>query len=290
MPDYVIFTESTSDLTKEQISNFGVEVIPLSFSIGKNNYKNDLGERDLTSKNFFDLLRKGNMSTTSQINMVEFMENFEKTLKQGKDILYLGFSSALSGTYASALAAKKELSTKYPDRQILTVDTLSASAGEGLVVYLASKNKKAGFSLKKNALFVEKNKLKVCHWIVVDSLDHLRRGGRVSQASAFLGSMLGIRPILYVNNEGKLVPVQKVRGKKTALDKLTERIKETILPDADCTVFVCHADAISDAEYLAESIRKGLDVEQIFINDMGPVIGSHAGPGTIALFFMGSQR
>ncbi|MDR1467339.1 MAG: DegV family protein [Oscillospiraceae bacterium] len=292
MSDYVILTESTADLSKEQILNLGVKVDPLSFNIGGNNYKNNLGSQDLTPKEFYNLLREGVVSKTSQINTAQFLESFEEILKKGKDILYLGFSSALSGTYASSLLAKKELSSKYPNRKIITIDTLCASGGEGLIVYLATQNKKRGFSLEENAEFVEKNKLNVCHWFIVDSLDHLRRGGRISQASAFLGNMLGIRPILHVDNYGKLSVVQKVRGKKIALNKIADRAIGSFFDGEDSVIFICHADAKEDADYIAELISSNCrrSNNQIFISSIGPVIGSHTGPGTIALFFMGNER
>jgi DegV family protein with EDD domain len=288
--DYVIFTDSTADLSRKQISDFNIKVLPLKYEINNKNYVNNLGKEDLPSLEFYNLLRQGSMATTSQVNQSEFTDMFEKDLSEGKDILYIAFSSMLSGTYASSLIAKKNLKNKYPGRKILLIDTLSASAGEGLAVYLACEKKALGFSIEDNANFIEKKKLDICHWFVVDSLDHLKRGGRVSSAAAFLGGILGIRPILHVNNDGKLEPVKKARGKKLALNKIFEEFKKSIHPKEEQTIFISHADSIEDAKYLAEKIKESFSVKQIFINSIGPVIGSHAGPGTIALFFLGKER
>ncbi|MDR1467338.1 MAG: DegV family protein [Oscillospiraceae bacterium] len=289
-PDYVIFTESTAGFSKKQISKLNIEVLPLKFTLSNKTYFNDLGKKDLQSEVFFNLLRKGEMPVTSQINFTEFVEEFEKVLKQGKDILYVGFSSALSGTYASGMAAKAELEKKYSDRKILAVDTLAGSSGESLAVFYVVQNKKNGMSLEENASSLEKMKVNICHWIVLDSLIYAKRGGRLSSSSAFLGTLLGIRPILHVSNEGKVVPVQKARGKKSAIDKLIEIMRKNIKPLFGQTIFIAHADAKDSAEYLAKSIKKNFNVERILIENMDAVIGSHAGPGAVGVSFWGKER
>jgi DegV family protein with EDD domain len=288
--DYTIFTESTAGLTKKQISKFNVEVLPLKFTLSNKTYFNDLSRRDLQSKTFFDLLRKGEMPVTSQVNFTEFVDEFEKVLESGRDILYVGFSSALSGTYASGVAAKAELEQKYPGRKILTVDTLAGSSGQAVAVYQAVQNKKNGFSLEENADYIEKIKLNVCHWVVLDSLAHARRGGRLSSSSAFLGTLLGIRAILHVSDEGKVVPMQKIRGKNSALDRILKIMEDTMDPQFGQTIFVAHADAKSSADYLVQSIKNSFDAKQIFLNDMDAVIGTHAGPGAVGVAFLGSER
>lgn len=290
MSDYVLFTDSTADLPQHLVEQLEIAVIPLLFELDGQSYYNYPDNHELDPKVFYDGLRNGKNSTTSQINAVTFEETFSPFLEQGKDILYLCFSSGLSGTYQSSQLAMEELTQKYPQRTIRVVDTLCASMGEGLIVYLAAKMKQDGKSLEEVAQWTENNKQHLCQWFTVDDLMFLKRGGRVSSTAAVFGTMLGIKPVLHVDSEGHLIPMQKVRGRKASLDALVQRMVDTATAPKNSTVFISHGDCEQDAQYVAEQIRQKLHVQDIVINFIGPVIGSHSGPGTVALFFIGTQR
>ena len=226
-----------------------------------------------------------------QVNAFEFTSFVEPFLAAGEDVLHVAFSSGLSGTYASCASAAEELRAKYPDRQLVVVDTLAASLGEGLLVYYADENRKAGMSLTDNAQWLEQHKLNLCHWFTVDDLMHLHRGGRVSKTSAILGSVIGIKPILHVDDEGHLILVGKTRGRQSSLAALVKKMKETALDNVkDQTIFISHGDCLADAERLQSMVENELGCRTFLINYVGTVIGSHSGPGTLALFFMGDHR
>lgn len=290
MRDYILLTDSTADLPQYLVDELNIYVFPLLFELDGKSYHNYPDNHELSPELFYNYLREGKNSITSQINSSTFQEVFSQCLEKGKDILYLCFSSGLSGTYQSSRLAIEELQEKYPDGKIRTIDTLCASMGEGLLVYLAAKMKQSGKSLDEVADWVEANKLNLCHWFTVDDLIFLKRGGRVSTAAAVVGTMLGIKPVLYVDNEGHLIPQQKVRGRKASLDALVQQMEKTVIEPASQTVFISHGDCLADAEYVAEQIRKKFGIKDIVINFIGPVIGSHSGPGTVALFFIGSER
>ncbi len=290
MRDYILLTDSTADLPQSIVEELDISVIPLLFELDGKSYHNYPDNHELSAELFYSRLREGKNSVTSQINSATFQEVFSPFLEQGKDILYLSFSSGLSGTYQSSRLAIEELQEQYPDAAIRTIDTLCASMGEGLLVYLAAVMKKEGKSLHEVADWLEANKLHLCHWFTVDDLIFLKRGGRVSAAAAVVGTMLGIKPVLHVDNEGHLIPRQKVRGRKASLDALVEQMEQTAIEPAKQTVFISHGDCLADAEYVAEQVRKKFGTKNIHINFIGPVIGSHSGPGTVALFFLGTQR
>lgn len=286
MNDYVIFSDSTCDLDINHAKSLDVNIIPLSFIFEGKQYK----DGDLPYKEIYRLLREKKNITTSQISTGAFMDAFEPHLAVGKDILYIAFSSALSGTYASAKIAKDELSKKYPERKIKIIDSLCASMGEGLLVHYAATKRKNGLSIDEVANWVEKNRLSICHWFTVDDLFHLKRGGRVSSAVALFGTVLGVKPVMHVDNEGRLAPVHNVRGRKIALASLVDHMKQTSTLTDDDVVFIAHADAIDDANFVKDLILKEFHIKEVIVNAIGTVIGSHAGPGTIALFFMGYRR
>lgn len=290
MSEYVLFTDSCADYDSKMVAELGIEVMNLTFQIGDSSYENKPDWAEMAPEVFYGRLRGGEVSSTSQINVSEFEAAFRKVLAEGKDVLYAGFSSALSGTLNSASVAADELRTEFKDRKIVVIDTQAASLGQGLLVWYAAKMKKEGKSLEEVGAWLEENKLKLAHWFTVDDLNFLKRGGRVSGASALLGTLLNIKPILHVDNAGKLIPVGKVRGRRTSLDTLLAHMKETAVNPADQTVFISHGDSLEDAQYLAEQIKKELGVKEIYINYVGPVIGSHSGPGTMALFFMATTR
>ena len=290
MRDYCIITDSTSDLSLSALQESGVMVIPMEFHLGGNSYHNYPDEREYDMKTFYAQLKAGQTSTTSQINQQTFIEVFEPVLQQGKDVLYLGFSSGLSGTFHSSCLAAEDLLHKYPGAKILCVDTLAASAGEGLLVYTAAKKKAEGMGIEELAKWAEDNRLRLCHWFTVDDLNHLKRGGRVSPAAAVIGTALGIKPVLHVDDEGHLIPMEKVRGRRKSLDALVEHMVKTADPKEGQTVFISHGNAPEDGEYVAKQVKAKMKVRDVVISMIGPVIGSHSGPGTIALFFFGTKR
>ncbi len=290
MRDYVIITDSCCDLSEQLANDAGLYVIPMVMTISGKEYKNYLDEREISSKAFYDRLRAGETASTSALNMDTFLSVFGEFLEQGKDILYLAFSSGLSGTYHVSTLAAEELAQKYPESRIFCCDTLCASMGEGLLVYLAGKKKQSGASIEEVRDFVEQNKLNLCHWFTVDDLNHLKRGGRVSATTAFVGSLLNIKPVLHVDDEGHLINVGKARGRRAAVSSLFEHMKETAVNPSEQTVFISHGDCEEDAVALKEMIEKEFSPKEIQINPIGPVIGAHSGPGTLALFFLGTKR
>lgn len=290
MRDYVIFTDSSCDLPAQMAEALELKVIPLSVTIGDKTYENDLSGKALPFDACYALLREGQKATTSAINITQFVEAMEPVLQQGKDILYLGFSSALSGTYSAGAVAMEQLSKSYPEAKLYAVDTLCASLGQGMLIYLAVQQKRAGKTIEETRDYVESQKLHLCHWFTVDDLRHLHRGGRVSATSAVLGTMLGIKPVLHVDEEGRLIFMDKVRGRRNSLKYLANMMEGTAIDPENQTIFISHGDCLEDAEALASMIRERMPVKDVVINYVGPVIGAHSGPGTIALFFLGARR
>ena len=286
---YRVFTDSCSDLPEEYALERGLSVLPMRFHIGGQDYLDDFG-KSMSCKEFYRRLREGETSTTAQINADEFVRAFAPVLESGEDLLYIAFSSALSGTYQSARLAAEELKARFPERTVSVVDSLCASMGEGLLVHYALDNRDKGLTLQENTAWLEENKGKLCHWFTVFDLNHLRRGGRVSAAAAFLGTMLSIKPVLHVYDEGRLVPVEKAKGRARSIRALLDHMKATVISPEEQVVFISHGDSEADAQGLADAIRKQWPVKDIKLHYIGPVVGSHSGPGTIALFFLGTQR
>lgn len=285
----IIFTDSCCDLPISFISENNIEVMYLRVNLRGEEIPDDLG-KSIASKDFYKFIREGEMPTTSQANVNDFEEAFRKFTKDGYSIIYIGFSSALSGCVNSARLAKDIVIEEVKDADITIIDTKSASMGLGLIVYYASNMLKEGKSKEEIVSWIEENKLKVNHWFTVDDLNHLKRGGRVSSTAAVVGTMLNIKPILHVNNEGKLIPLLKVKGRKKSIKVLQEKLKERIVNPEEQVIFISHGDCLEDAEYLRELILKDVNVKEIIINNIGPAVGSHSGPGTIALFFIGNDR
>lgn len=288
MNDYIIMTDSCCDLPAELAKELDVSVLPLSVLIDDKTYKNYLDGRDISFPDYYALLRAGSLGKTSAVNVFDFTAEMEKHLEEGKDILYMGFSSALSGTYSASTIAAEELREKYPERKILTIDTLSASMGQGLFVYLAVQKKKAGASLEEVYEFVENNKMNIVQWFTVDDLNHLKRGGRVSAVAAVFGTMLSIKPVMHVDSEGRLSVVEKVRGRKASISGLVNVLKERITDKS--IAFISHGDCLPEAELLASRLKEEAGVQNVVISYVGPVIGTHSGPGTLAMFFIGTER
>lgn len=288
MSDYVIVTDSSADLPADLVRELGVEVLPLSFAVQGKNYRNYPDDREMDPKVFYKMLRDGEMATTSAVNVAEYTAMLEPFLQAGKDVLALTFSSGLSTTFQSSVIAANELAEQYPDRKIFSVDTLCASMGQGLLVWLAVQEQRKGKSIEEVRDWVEENKLYLCHWFTVDDLHFLKRGGRISAATAVVGTMLSIKPVLHVDDEGHLINMGKARGRGASLTALVDHMEETVT-DVD-TVFISHGDCLADAEKVAADVKKRFGTEHIVINNIGPVIGAHSGPGTVALFFLGAKR
>lgn len=286
MRDFLIITDSSSDLTAEKIAELGIISVPLDVVIDGTPVEND----KVDVKDVYAQLRAKKTITTSAATIQRFTDFFENLLEKDVDLLYLGFTSGLSSTFSSGAVAMKNIQEKYPDRKLYAVDTLCASLGQGLLVYLACKEKEKGKTIEEVRDWTEANKLNLSHWFTVDDLFFLKRGGRVSATSAVVGTMLSIKPVMHVDNAGKLVATGKVRGRKPSIDALFERMKETSINPVDSPVFISHGDCIDDAEYLANRIKTELGIKEVFIAYVGPVIGSHSGPGTLALFFLGKER
>ena len=287
MSEYKIITDSGCDLPKEMLSKLSVQAVPLIV-----NFRGEALEDSVDEgiKEIYAGLRDGEAATTSAVNPDRWMEEMEGVLAEGQDVLVIAFSSGLSTTYQSAAIAAGELKEKYPDRKILVVDSLSASLGQGLLVWYACKKKDEGLSVEELATWVEENKLHLCHWFTVDDLMYLKRGGRISAATALVGTMLKIKPVLHMDDEGHLINMSKARGRKAAIDALAEKAVELGANYDNSTMFICHGDCIEDAEYLAKLAKEKCGAKEVFIGYTGAVIGSHSGPGTLALFFMGDHR
>ena len=287
MSKFVITADSTVDLPKAFLEEKQVPVVSLSYIIDGATYRDGEG---LTSKEFYDKIREGAMPTTSQVNPEQARDLFEPILKEGTDILHIAFTSGLSGTYNSCRIAAEELSEEYPDRKIVVVDSLCAASGGGMLLYKAIELKEQGKSFDEIVTWVEENKLHVCHDVTVDDLFHLHRGGRVSKASAVVGTIIKIKAIIHVNDEGKLIVIGKERGRKKALQTLVERMEEKSQGFENDIVMITHGDALEDAEYVKGLIQDKFGITNIMINPLGTVIGSHTGPGVIALFYMGNRN
>lgn len=289
MQDYVIVTDSAADLTEEEVRELGVRVIPLQFTIGTETYRDYPDRREMDLGKFYDRLRAEEVATTAAINVSECRETFEAILKEGKDVLGLAFSSGLSSSYQAYELAAQELREEYPERKILVVDTLCASRGQGLLVYHAAKRQGAGATVEECRDFVEENKLHLCHWFTVSDLHFLKRGGRVSAATAVVGTMLSIKPIMHVDNEGHLIKVSTARGRKSSIRDLVDRTMAGGIDPTGQTMFICHGDCLEDAQYMVELLKER-GVTDVRVGYTGPVIGAHSGPGTLALFSLGEHR
>ena len=290
MSDFVILTDSSADLGADMVQQLDVQVLPLSFSMGQQIYHNYPDNREIDPHAFYQLLRQGEVATTSAVNVAQYTDALEPLLQAGKDVLVLAFSSGLSTTYNSSRIAVEELAEKYPERKLYTVDTLCASLGQGLLVYLAAKLRSEGRSIDEVRDWAEENKLHMCHQFTVDDLHFLKRGGRISATTAVVGSMLQIKPVLHVDNEGHLINIAKARGRQASLKALVDKMEKTATDPANQVVFISHGDCLEDAHTVEKMVKERFGVKEVYINYVGPVIGAHSGPGTLALFYVGSER
>ena len=290
MSDFVILTDSSADLSADMVQKLNVEVLPLGFVLDNQSYRNYPDNRDMDPHVFYERLRAGNVATTNAVNVAQYVEALEPLLQSGKDVLVLAFSSGLSTTYNSSRLAVEELSGRYPERKLYTVDTLCASLGQGLLVWYAARERDRGRSIEEVRDWIEEHRLNICHQFTVDDLHFLKRGGRISAATAVVGTMLQIKPVLHVDNEGHLINIGKARGRQASLKALVDRMEETAIDSGSLTVFISHGDCLEDARTVADMVKNRFGVEEVYINYVGPVIGAHSGPGTVALFYAGTER
>ena len=287
---FVITTDTTCDLPSSWLKEEEIIQLPLGYTIDGETYLGTDASEEMV-KDFYERMRHGSMPITMQVSPEQARERFEPFLQEGQDILHLAFSSGLSGSCGSSLIAARELSELYPERRILVVDTLAASMGEGLLVWYAAGMRRQGASLDETAFWLEENRLHLCHDFTVDDLNHLYRGGRVSRMTALVGSALGIKPVLHVDNEGRLVPVGKVRGRRQSLVALVDNMERKMGSwDNSRMVMISHGDSLEDALFVQSEVTRRFGLENFMINPVGPTIGAHSGPGTIALFYLGDLR
>ncbi len=285
--DFQIITDSCCDYPTPMYETLGLTFVPLTVEFRGNTFDD---KNDESLKDMYQGLRAGEAAKTSAVNPSRWSQVMEESLAAGKDVLVLTFSSGLSTTYQSAVIAAEELKEKYPERKIQVIDTLCASMGQGLLVWYACKKRDAGLTLDEVAQWVLDNRLHLCHWFTVDDLMYLKRGGRISAATALVGTMLQIKPLLHVDDEGHLINMTKARGRKAAIDAMVKKAQELGAGYDNSTMFISHGDCLTDAEYLSRQLKEKCGVKEVVISYVGAVIGSHSGPGTLALFFLGEHR
>lgn len=290
MSNYVIVTDSCCDLSHSMAHEMGLGLIRLGVLVENKTYTNWLDWREIPAGDFYDLMRAEKSASTSAPSIGDFVHAFEPYLQAGKDVLYLGFSSALSSTVSTGMLAAGELAEQYPDRKILCVDTLCASLGQGLFVRLVWEKQQAGATLEEAFAFATDLVPNLCHWFTVNDLHALQRGGRVSKTTAVVGSMLQIKPILHVDDEGRLTKLGTARGRKASLAALKDHLKAVITHPEEQTVYISHGDCEAEARQLADMIAAEVPVKGFVFNHVGPVIGAHTGAGVIALFCVGAKR
>jgi DegV family protein with EDD domain len=287
---YAILTESSCDLTPEMAADAGLEIVPLTFTMEGKTYAHYLDGREYPVDRFYQRMREGATAVTAAANVAELEQAMEEHLKVGEDVLFLCFSSGLSSTCNSCAIAAAELRERYPQRKIFTVDTLAACGGQGLLVYLVGRRRLAGATIEEARDYTQSIKLHLAHWFTVDDLVYLKRGGRISPTVAAVGTMLNIKPVLHVDDEGHLIPQEKVRGRKAAIQALLRHMEETVVHPEDQTVLVSHSDCPADAQTLRDMVEERFHPAQVLISELGPIIGTHTGPGMVSLFFLATHR
>lgn len=287
---YTIVTDSCCNLPEEIIDEYGIEILPLTFMVDGVQRQSYIKGEKTDLKEFYDMMRDGKVITTSLPNMVESEKTLRAILDAGNDILFLSFPAVLSGTFQATELLMKQLAGQYTDRKLIAVDTLCASAGQGIMVLNACKKQRAGESIENVAQYVRDNRDNVAHWVTVDDLMFLFRGGRLSRTSALAGTLLNIKPVIHVNSEGALEVVEKIRGRKKAIKSLIQRFEDTAIDPASQTIFVMHADCLDEAEKVRDELASRTDATDFIIHQLDPVIGAHVGPGTVAVFFLGTEK
>lgn len=287
---FEIITDSSANLPESLIEKNGLHILSLVFRVKEEEYASYVKGETTDLAKFYKMMREKENITTSLINVEYCMDYMQGLLEQGKDVLYIGFSSGLSGSYQAVAMVVDQLKEEYPERKIMAVDTLAAALGEGLLVYYACQLKEQGKTIEEVYDWIMENRLHLCHWFTVDDLFFLQRGGRVSQTAAIVGSVLSIKPVMHVDDEGKLIVVEKARGRRKSLDGLVRHMEETVTNPTEQVVFISHGDCQEDADYVARKVKEKLHVKDVLVHILDPVIGAHSGPGTVALFFLGTKR
>jgi len=290
MSDYRIITDATADLSPELMEKLHLDIIPMQLELNGTEYVFGPKGGNITAAEFYAQMRKTPVAKTSQIPVSTYEAHFRSAFEAGEDVLCIAFSSALSGTYQASLLAAENVKEEYPERKVRCVDSRAASLGEGLLVYTAANKKAEGMGLDELADWIEKERDSFAHWFTVDDLQHLRRGGRVGAVAATFGTVLSIKPVMHVDNEGRLIPVEKVKGRKKALRALVEQMEETFLPELNDIVFIGHGDCENDALYVRDLVKEKTGMDQFLIYDIGPVIGAHTNADVVALFFRGKHK
>lgn len=291
MAEYIISTDTSCDFPLEYVKKHQLPLVTLFYSIDGVTGENGCPSSDVL-KNFYDKMRAGSMTKTQQASIEDTEKVFREILQEGKDILHIAFSSGLSGTANAARLAAENMMEEFPGRKIIVIDSLCASLGQGLLVDYALKLQQQGKTMEETAKWLEDHIQNICHLFTVEDLKYLQRGGRISKTTALVGTMIGIKPVLHVDPEGKLVSISKVRGRKQSIQALVNKMEENIgkYRGEKQPIFISHGDCIEDANYLAELVKERFGYDEFLINDVGPTIGAHSGPGTLALFFMGETR
>ncbi len=289
MDSYILFTDLSCDIDASLLNEWDVQYCSLKHHF-TDDPENEHDNLSYPVKQFYDEVRNGRVAKTSAVDIESFVTDFTRMVKTGKDVLYLAFSSGLSSTYANSVIAAEKVRALYPDRKILISDTRSASSGMGLIVYLTAMKKRGGASIEEAYAYAEELKPHLCHWFTVSDLVYLKRGGRVSAAAAFFGGVLGIKPVMHMDDPGHLIPMLKVKGRKASIEKLADKYGELSIDPKGGTVFISHGDCIDDANALADILQERYGVKVALISYVGLVIGAHSGPGTLALFFLGKER
>lgn len=290
MRDYVIVTDSSCDLPAKLVEELELQVVPLAFTLGETTYRNYPDNREMDPETFYARLAAGEMATTTAVNVGQAMDILEPILQGGKDVLVLGFSSGLSATFHSFQMAAAELADRYRQRRAYAVDTLCASLGQGMLVAQAARLRQQGMDMDQVRSWVLDNRLHQCHWFTVNDLNFLKRGGRVSAATALVGTMLQIKPVMHMDDAGHLINMAKARGRKASLLALVDKVRELGTEPDQQTMYVSHSACLEDAQFVADEVKRRYGVKEVILNNIGPVIGAHTGPGCVALFFTGSKR
>ena len=290
MRDYVIVTDSSCDLPAKLVEELELQVVPLAFTLGETTYRNYPDNREMEPEAFYARLAAGEMATTTAVNVGQATDILEPILQGGKDVLVLGFSSGLSATFHSFQMAAAELADRYRQRRAYAVDTLCASLGQGMLVAQAARLRQQGMDMDQVRSWVLDNRLHQCHWFTVNDLNFLKRGGRVSAATALVGTMLQIKPVMHMDDAGHLINMAKARGRKASLLALVDKVRELGTEPDQQTMYVSHSACLEDAQFVADEVKRRYGVKEVILNNIGPVIGAHTGPGCVALFFTGSKR
>lgn len=291
MADYVISTDTSCDFPLEYVQEHQLPLVTLFYSIDGVSGSNGCPNAE-ELKNFYDKMRAGAQTKTQQASIEDTEQVFREVAQQGKDLLHIAFSSGLSGTANAARLAAENIMEEFPDRKIVVIDSLCASLGQGLLVDYAIRQREQGKTLEETAQWVQEHIQNLCHLFTVEDLKYLQRGGRISKTTALVGTMIGIKPVLHVDEEGKLVPIARVRGRKASVQALVQKMEENIglFRQQKQTIFISHGDCLEDAKALAQMVKEKFGYDDFLINNVGPTIGSHSGPGTLALFFLGEKR